>query len=278
MVTFRLFSGIPVNTAQALHSAARRYCIDKHRYWCEAYARLLKQGRAGDGYHYSPTALDTFPRYNMLNAIRVAIETIDSESLDDFATTKSQVVNAASIADDDFTRTSLDDTSANAQRSEREKFCDFVRSISESDVLKHDPLPYRRVLSAVESDRVWTALGSVWGIPERAYWYPLCETSVTDITAFSANDFHEFVPAHALRRKLADLSIDRVWELREFGPEYAENVELLDPFYNGAEGVWTVPGYAWVMYASHESSVTIAGTLLAEVKRMWPNWQQHQWN
>ncbi len=171
----------------------------------------------------------------------------------------------------------LSETAANAQSTEREKFCDFVNSLSELDVWEHDPLPYRRVLSIAESDHIWSSLGSTWSIPARSYWYPLCETSVANIEAFKAKDFHESVPAQALSRKLAHLKVECVWELREYGPEYVEDVELFDPFYNGAEGVWTAPGYAWVIYASHESTITVAGTLLSEIKHMWPNWQQHKW-
>ncbi len=96
-----------MNTAQALHSAARRYCIDNHRHWTQLYANIPNQGRASDGYHYSPKALDTFPRYNMLSAIREAVETIDSESLHDFVMAKALVVNAGWMANDDFTRDPL---------------------------------------------------------------------------------------------------------------------------------------------------------------------------
>jgi hypothetical protein len=265
-----------MNSAQALHNAARCYCIDNYRHWCKVYAAVPK-GEDGCGYHYSAKALDTFPRYQILNAIRVAVETVDSDSLADFTSAKSLVVNAGSIADDDFTRNPLGEIATNAQSSEREKFCDFVNSLTEMGVWNYDPLPYRRVLSKAESERVWSSLGSVWGVPARAHWYPLCETSIADIAAFRADAFHEFVPAHALRRKLVGLCIERVWELREYGPEYIEDVELFDPLYNGAEGAWTAPGYPWVIYASHESSLTVAGTLLSEIKRMWPNWQQHKW-
>ena len=255
----------------------RRYCIDKHRHWGDIYATLRHQGQTGDGDWYSTKALDTFPRYNILNAIRVAVESIDSECLADFAAAKSLLINAGSMADDDFTRNRVSEIAANAQTAERVKFSDFVSSVSELDVWEYELLPYRRVLTIAESDNVWASLESAWGIMARSYWYPLCETSVADIVAFRADDFHKFLPSHALRRKLADLSVDRVWELREYGPEYIEDFELFEPCYNGAEGTWTAPGHAWVIYASHESSVTVAGTLLPEIKRMWPNWQQYEW-
>jgi hypothetical protein len=265
-----------VNTAQALHNAARRYCLDTHRHWCEVYATVHKQRGAG-AWGYSTKELDTFPRYNVLNAIRVAVETIDPELLDDFTSARSLVIDTGWNADDDFTRNPSDATAANAQRTEREKFCHFVQSLTELDVWNYEPLPYRRVLASAEADAVWCALGVAWGVPARAFWYPLCESSVTGVTAFRSVVFHEAVPARVLRRELVKLGADRVWELREYGPEYVEDVELFEPEYTGAEGVWTAPAHTWVIYTSHEGSVTVAGALLPAVRRVWPDCDQHRW-
>jgi hypothetical protein len=267
----------PMNAAQALHSAARRYCLDRHHHWCEVYSTVPNQGRAADGYHYSPKALDTFPRYNMLNAIRVAVETIDSDVLIDFATAKSQLLQAGRAADDAFTRSPGDDIAVRAQLDERENFCGFVAAISELDSWNYEPLPYRRVLASDEAARIWSALKSKWGMERRSYWYPLTEASVSGVVAFHTHEFEAAVPAPALVRKLSTMGIERVWELREHGPEFVEDVELFDPQCTGAEGVWTSEGFDWVLYASHESSVTIAGKLLPVVQSMWPEWQLHRW-
>ena len=65
-----------VNTSLALHNAARRYCLDRHAYWCERYSEIFRNrgDRQRDGYHYTPEALATFPRYQVLNAIRVELK------------------------------------------------------------------------------------------------------------------------------------------------------------------------------------------------------------
>jgi hypothetical protein len=68
-----------------------------------------------------------------------------------------------------------------------------------------------------------------------------------------------------------------VWELREYGPEYEQDVSLFDPQYNGAEGYWSSGELDWIVYASHESSVTVGGWLLADVKALWPAWAAHLW-
>ncbi len=177
----------------------------------------------------------------MLNAILVAVETIDADSLGEFATAKSLVLTASGAADDEFTRSPSNDMVAAAQSDERAKFCVFIDSLNELNVWDFEELPYRRVLSLPESDRVWAALKARWGILAHSYWYPLTDATVPNIVAFRAGDFHEALPAAALRGKLSLLGIRRVWELREFGPEYEEDVELFTPSYNGAEGFWTSP-------------------------------------
>ena len=56
-------------------------------------------------------------------------------------------------------------------------------------------------------------------------------------------------------------------------------MELADfsPYYNGAEGYWCSQDMDWIVYASHESSITIGGWLLDEVERVWPNWKERIW-
>src|SRR5260370_74442 len=65
-----------VNPSLALHTAARRYCLERHAFWCERYTEIVsKRGdRQRDGYHCTPEALATFPRYKVLNAIRIELE------------------------------------------------------------------------------------------------------------------------------------------------------------------------------------------------------------
>lgn len=266
-----------VNSAQALHTAARRYCNEHYTHWCKQYSLVSNSGRAVDGYHYTEKALDTFPRYTMLNAIRVNIERIDPNSLTNFADAKKRIISDASKADDDFTRNPIDDIARNAQEEEREKFCQYIDVLTEDESVNVGPLPYQRVLLEGESSTVWNQLHARWGLEPRSCWYPLAETSYTDLVAFNAECFRKSVPVHALIRKLQALGVQRIWELREFDTEYEQDVELFFPDYNGAEGVWTSSEYNWVVYASHELSITVAGILFDEVKRMWPKWADHKW-
>ena len=52
-------------------------------------------------------------------------------------------------------------------------------------------------------------------------------------------------------------------ELREFGEWGCEqSVSALEPAYTGEEGYWTSSSSDWLIYASHESSISLAGEWL----------------
>ena len=64
-------------------------------------------------------------------------------------------------------------------------------------------------------------------------------------------------------------------ELRELETDADTEIELesLEPVYTGAEGFWLDASFEWLLYASHESSVTVAGaTLLPRFRQAWPAW------
>jgi hypothetical protein len=267
-----------VHTSLALHTAARRYCLDRHAYWCERYSEIVRKrgDRQRDGYHYTPEALDTFPRYNVLNAIRVELERMEPTRLDDVENTRALLVLAGETAEDDFTRQSISEIAARAMSEEREAFCSFISGATLPDLAEVEGLPHRRVLTAAESKSIWSRLRGRWQIPE-GYWYPLAECKLSDVVAFKTRSFDEAFATERLRGNLAARGIERVWELREYGPEYEEAVAMFEPYYNGAEGYWSSGELDWIIYASHETSVTVGGWLLQDVKAMWPSWQAHVW-
>jgi hypothetical protein len=59
---------------ERLQFAARRYCIDRSKLWAEKYQRLVEVGSDRRGPRYTPEAYRTFPRYQVLNAIRTELE------------------------------------------------------------------------------------------------------------------------------------------------------------------------------------------------------------
>jgi hypothetical protein len=267
-----------VNASLALHTAARRYCFERHAHWCQRYSEIVRHrgDRQRDGYHYTPEALATFPRYNVLNAIRVELERIDPAKLGDVEDTRALLVLVGETAQDDFTQKPIGEIDARTMADERADFCRYLGGLKIADLSAIERLPYRRVLTTDESKTIWSRLRTRWEIPN-GYWFPLADCELPDVVAFKTRDFDEAVAYVRLRDLLAARGIERVWELREYGPDYEEDLALLEPYYNGAEGYWSSGDSDWIIYASHESSVTVGGWLLPELKRMWPSWQAHVW-
>jgi len=269
---------VDVNPSWALHTAARRYCLERYAYWRDRYSEITRDGggRQPDGYHYTPEALSTFPRYNVLNAIRVEVERMDPTEFTDLEKTRSLLVMAGATADDEFTREPIGEIDARVMVEERASFSRHVAGLELSHLHAIEPLPYRRVLTVEEAKSTWSRLRARWEIGD-GLWHPLTDCKLPDVIAFDANAFDEAVALEQLRTTLTELGIQRVWELREYGPEYEEDVSLFTPRYNGAEGYWTSADLDWIIYASHEASVTVGGWLVGQVKALWPSWDAHVW-
>ena len=254
----------------ALHTAARHYCVERHARWARRYAE-----RAIGVQH--PEAQDIYPRYTVLNAILVDIESIVPGDFDTTETLRSILVIAGQTAHDLFTRPPHSAIAARAMTEERELFCTYVRDLSSAALQDVVPLPYRRSLGREEHIRLWARLHERWGPREGDYWHPLLTADLPPhLLAVQQAWFQHAIPSALLQQILRRHGVGHVWELREFGPEYELDLDTLDPTYNGAEGYWTSDDMAWLLYASHESSITVAGEwLIAAVKEAWPNWEQH---
>jgi hypothetical protein len=65
---------------------------------------------------------------------------------------------------------------------------------------------------------------------------------------------------HVLQSLLKVHGITHLYELREPGGfDYEMDLELFEPYSNGDEGFWTSENIDWLVYASHERSLTVAG-------------------
>lgn len=267
-----------MDPATALQVAARRYCLDRYQMWCDRYAEIVRRNgdRASDGFNYSTEALATFPRYLVLDAIRIDIETLDPEALNDVEETRAFLALAGQTASGHFDR-NPEKIAQRAIAEERDEFRRFLGAISPSDLNAVEPLPYRRVLTGEELSKLRERLAERWGIDPYGYWHPLAECSLPDVMAFQEQAFGECVSAHQLRHLLISRGIARVWEISEWGPSYIQDVVLLNLGYFGPERYWSSSDMDWLLYQSHENSVTVGGWLLEQVRSNWPTWADALW-
>lgn len=269
-----------IQPSRRLHDAARRYCIERHAYWCDQYAKLCaKSGQPKyEGTGYSEEHLKTFPRYNVLCAILNELERINPHHLSGLSETQELFVVAGQTAHNSFTKPPHLPFTEGAMHEERKAFCDFIRNFPKSQLAKVEPLFYRRILTTIESDGICKELSHRWNI-KSGYWFPLAGESPPHCEAFDSEAFHDAFPLERLRERLTQVGTHRIFELQEFGTVYEQDVSAFAPSYaSGGETYSFPPDFNWVIYASHEGSITVAGRwLLPEVKSLWPEWNEFHW-
>jgi hypothetical protein len=278
-----------VERIEALHTAARRYCVERSATWEDRYVELLadeERARVQAGvpkpivYSYSPEALETFPRYNILRAIQDAVEVFTPADFNSLDEARELLAAAAASVESKLMPSPAGPIEECAMKEERGLFADYVREVSDERLASVEPLPFRRTLRAEESARLWAELERRWGI--KGYWYPLDRAPDAepppDAVAFAAEPFFDDDLQRRLRSVLGGFGVSHLWELREPGPEsdHELELELLEPVYTGSEGFWADDSFEWLVYASHELSVTIVGAkLLPALQETWPSWARH---
>jgi hypothetical protein len=252
--------------------------MDRHAHWCAVYQDLTDRGRGRVGSGYSEEAYDTFPRYHAMDAILTEIETLDPDSLPECGELVELLTLAGEVAESMFTRPPQSPIGAKAIADERRRFVDYVLELvahppTDSDV---PPLPYRRVLSGDEVAALWVRARERWGC-DGSYFFPLADRREPSLRAFFADAFDQVFPASRLRNILGHWGVARLYELREHGDaNLIVSADAWEPCYNGAEGFWFTDSLEWLMYASHENSITTGGALTDVVLAQWPHAAEHE--
>ena len=248
---------------EALHTAARRYCIDR-------YAEVSRLRSTGG-------QLRSRQRQDFLRKLLRALEVFTSADLGTFDDACELLVGLgqnvwyADSAPGQFS------SMPGPIREEQELFSRRLRGLSREELAGIEPLPFVRTLTASESVALWEELEQRWGV--QGYWYPLDRPPEAppppDAVAFNAAPFTDDELRERLQGVLARLGVARIFELdgdMNLGWEIA--IEGLAPV--GGEMFWLDASDQWLIYASHEGSVTVAGReLLAALKEAWPEWDDH---
>lgn len=110
------------------------------------------------------------------------------------------------------------------------------------------------------------------------YWIPLTIWKPENTEAFQDKYFEEEFGSERTRQILYSLGVEKVRELREGKIDYEVDLSVVEFDYSGEEGFWFDETFDWLIYASHESSITFAGSILPEIKKNWRNWQNRLWD
>jgi hypothetical protein len=152
-----------------------------------------------------------------------------------------------------------------AAEDERQRFALFVRTLDEAHMAVQCELPFHRILGAAEHKDLHVRVAQRWG-----NWYGGSgdrEDSDLAVVTLHVEAMNEPESYHFLRTFLTERGVKRLFELRECGDGFEMDTELASFTYNSAEGFWTGDDFGWMVYASHESSITFGSAWLVEKMR-----------
>jgi hypothetical protein len=117
---------------------------------------------------------------------------------------------------------------------------------------------------------------SSWDITDH-YWYPLNECKRSDVLAFDHNIIEEVEEKITdVRHILLKLNYNSVYEMNEDRLVWLIDTNTLVPAmgkYND-ERFWFSEDMSWIIYVSHEGSITFGGEeLLNQIKLKSDDWQ-----
>jgi hypothetical protein len=249
--------------SEALITAARHYCKDNFAYWATRYA---SERRGADfPYSYSNSDYDLFPRYNALSAILDSVETMVGEECTDLQECRNSLAEKGLSASSIFTTDVKNAIEKAAIQDEREKFVRFVQSITLGELGLVEPLPHRRRLKEDESGAVRQELCTQWNF-DGQFWDPLENKSPAE-TLFLSKDSMTKEDHQSIIDFIVENASSYLMEITEDGKDAEIDPKEFHP--DCYETIYCDNSYSWIVYGSHESTVTFAGQALLEfVKKL----------
>lgn len=157
------------------------------------------------------------------------------------------------------------------EEAERE-YLEFLDGMTQADTA--DPQRYLRVLTGEEKAEVEYDVLLRWGY-DTHYWYPL-EGSFDDSKLFLNVQYLEGYWDRL--SALIGLPQERVYECGESIFELSGCVEVDELYgYGGCECAYLPKDLSWIIYFSHEGTVTFAGSIVPAVRELLKDEREH-WN
>ncbi len=253
--------------AYLLHCFARRHCIEESAKWMRLY-------KPSTGSKFNAKSWGIFPRYRQLDAILDAIERIDSDDLPDPEELRQLIIRLAEVAPLVFGPELNNPVAQNACEEERDAFVTAVLAFDPYAAIYRQPLFYRRSLSDGEVKTLKANLAARWGMKDTSYWYPIGDRTHPSLIAYDLSAVQPLKPEARIRSFLKKRSETRILELHEFSGggvcvDASRVVFSYISFGTYGERVWTSDLGDWVIYCSHEDTITFGGAITSIVDEDW---------
>ena len=262
--------------SEAMHTAARRYCTER---MAELQHQPPVGGRGPVPVHYSRRLLQCL------------LEEIERHLPGEYAgldATRRELTAIALSVNVKFSE-QPNPLAVRVIQQERELFCAHINALGANTLANVAPLPFRRTLREDESRVLWQRVNERWGAGG-SFWFPLVQFDEmpSDLLAFRLENLLTEIGIPRLRELLASHGVRRLYELNVEGfrlhlgtparhgmqPEFELDLSLFEPRGQG-ERYWADDEIEWLIYLSHENTVTFAGEgLITSLKNLWPTWEK----
>lgn len=247
-----------MTTTEKIVTLARRYCIDNFRYWADKY----QNERTGNDFPYTYTDkdYDLFPRYQALDAILKGVETVVGQSFSDRDECIGVLKNIGQDSQTLFTNGNHNEIEKRAIQDERNKFIKFIDGLTDQQLETVEPLPFKRRILETEANAVRQRLLEQWNF-DGGYWEPLTNCSPKPFIFFDKsnltdNDFEK------IKQIIVKQASDRLFSVSEERYDYEIDKSEFDP--DCYETVYSDKTFDWIIYGSHEGTISFGGTWLLE--------------
>ncbi|GMQ64641.1 hypothetical protein AN2V17_38790 [Vallitalea sp. AN17-2] len=118
-----------------------------------------------------------------------------------------------------------------------------------------------------------------WNVREGEYWYPLIENGFEPKIALDYDGFISHYNELKFKKLVKILINEDIFEIAEYD-FFNSFVMLSDEFeiYCGSELFWTVNNAEWLIYKSHEDTLTFAGEKALDIlKGCLPDYKDYCW-
>ena len=245
---------------------ARMYCCDNYKYWLVKYQN---ERARNDPYTYTEEDYGLFPRYLVLIDILKRIDLLVGRKFKTFNNCVQEILNAVDYQENILSASNEQEGIIKTTKMyEIQKFRNYILSFNENDLMneKVKRLRYQKKLGKHESEKIRKTLLEKWDY--NGYWYPIdrqhCENSLFLMTKYIEPYEEKIISI------INNISSKRFYAIDECGDDYKHSIANFSfPLYDINEKMCCDNTFDWVVYGSHESTISFGGDkLITAIKEL----------
>lgn len=226
-------------------------CRELFRTYEEAYAKQYRKSRC-------------FFRYLVIHEIEDQLCTLTDADFADFGEFQGLIRGILAAYLDPRLKTP-DPEAREYMREAENAFLSLLDAVKPDS--KAPQIPYVRYLTGAERERVVTRFRELWNYIPRKSWYPMDGQELREDRLFIHADYVEaYLPRIEGLLGLPENHIYCYGEANRPGLDCVEMAELVG--YNGFENACCDREFSWIIFFSHEETVTFAGSILPQIREI----------